>query len=226
MRNDMKNLRNLPIALLTIIGLAFMATPATARDYNYVSWKIGATQTDFENIKGIGTYSAETPNMTSFDDDVTAFSIAYGYHFSQAIPLRLEIELSIRSAADYSSNDLFVGTPTIDTIRSDINSHTLFANLYLDLLPDSSPVVPYIGGGGGIAWNVWENDDWNWWDDSETTSGFAWNVGGGVALKLNNHLMLDVSYRYVDFGEAELSDLLKIEDITANEVQLGLRLTF
>jgi len=146
--------------------------------------------------------------------------------------VRLEIELSLRSAADYSSNDLFVepiSYPQIDSINSDINSHTMFANLYFDLLPDSSPIVPYIGGGAGIAWHVWESDytsSWWDWDDSETSTSLAWNAGGGIALKLNNRLMIDLSYRYMDLGDAELPDLIKIEDITANEYKIGLRLTF
>lgn len=211
----------------TLLALTALTTPAAAQN-NYFSWKLGLSQMDAEDIKGIGSYASETVTQNTTDDDVTAFSIAYGHRFPESpLPLRMEIELSFRSDFDYnvSHPNLFDGSPAIDSLHSDINSHTLFANLYLDLLPNSS-IVPYVGAGAGFAYNIWDNDEWSWWDDSDTTTAFAWNISGGVAMKLNSKLMLDISYRYIDFGEAELENLLKINDLTTNEIMLGLRLTF
>ena len=221
----MKTTHKILLLVLPLILIAFFANPAAAQN-NYFSWKVGISEMEIENIEGIGSNASETVNKTSADDDVTAFSVAYGHRFTENIlPIRLEIELSFRTDFDYSATPIFSSTPGLGDISSDINSHTLFANLYIDLLQDS-PIIPYIGGGVGIAWNIWEDDYAWWWDDSETTTELAWNVGGGIALKLNRRLMLDVSYHYIDFGEAELSDLLKINELTTNEVRLGLRLNF
>ena len=221
----MKTTHKILLLVLPLILIAFFANPAAAQN-NYFSWKVGISEMEIENIEGIGSNASETVNKTSADDDVTAFSVAYGHRFTENIlPIRLEIELSFRTDFDYSATPIFSSAPGLGDISSDINSHTLFANLYIDLLQDS-PIIPYIGGGVGIAWNIWEDDYAWWWDDSETTTELAWNVGGGIALKLNRRLMLDVSYHYIDFGEAELSDLLKINELTTNEVRLGLRLNF
>ena len=208
----------------SVLGLAGTAQAQN----NYFAWKLGATDVEMENIVGDGSFTAYTPTVTEESGSVTAFSIAYGHRFAQGF-MRLEVELTLRGSVSYDADPVYTTTPPVDDpgyITSDINSHTLFANLYLDLLPNF-PVVPYVGGGVGIAWNVWEYDTLNtwWWDDTTTTTGVAWNVGGGIAFQLNRKLMLDLSYRYIDLGEAE-SEYLKIEDITANEYRLGLRLVF
>jgi opacity protein-like surface antigen len=209
----------------TILVLTALTTSAAAQD-NYFSWKIGTSQMTVDSISGLGTYSGDTMTKPSEDDDATAFSIAYGNKLNDGpLSLRMEIELTFRSALDYSADPLNVGgIAGFDDISSDINSHTLFANLYLDLFPKAK-LSPYVGGGVGLSWNVWDYGAW-WDDDSETTTGLAWNVGAGIAVKLNRKLTLDVSYRYVDFGEAEIAGKLKIDDITTNEVMLGLRLNF
>lgn len=207
----------------TLLVLTTLATPAAAQN-NYFSWKLGLSQMEADNIKGIGLYASETVTKNYTDDDVTVFSIAYGHRFPESpLPLRMEIELSFRGSLDYKADPIFTSAPGVGAINSDINSHTLFANLYLDLLPNS-PIIPYVGAGAGFAYNVWDYDTSTWWD-TETTTNLGWNVCGGVAMKLNRKLMLDISYRYIDFGEAE-AEFLKIEDITTSEIQLGLRLNF
>lgn len=220
----MKKKIQLTVLLLTLFSLPILTSSAAAMD-NYFTWKIGLSQMAIKNIHGNGTYAAETVNKTSADEDVTPFSLAYGNKLSDGpFPLRMEIELSFRSVLDYTTYDLFVGSPTIDFASSDLTSHTLFANLYLDLLPEAN-IVPYVSGGIGISRNSWESNV-AFIVGSETTTGLAWNIGGGIGMKLNRRLMLDLSYRYIDLGEAELPDLLKIDDLTTNEIMLGLRLNF
>lgn len=208
------------------IAVPLMTSAATAQN-NYFSWKIGTSQMELDNINGLDIHSTDTVANPTEEDDVTTFSVAYGHKSTDSVlPLRMEIELTLRGAVDYSSDPAFVGDPHLyGPISSDINSHTLFANLYLDLLPSGSSIVPYVGGGGGLVWNVWDFGSW-WEDDTETTTSLGWNVCGGVAFQLNRHLMIDASYRYVDFGDAEIPGVIEINDITANEAQLGLRLVF
>ena len=102
-------------------------------------------------------------------------------------------------------------------------------------------LVPYVGTGAGLAVNkisditVTGNNASGRLEGS-TKANFAWQVEGGIGIKLSETLMLDASYRYVDLGKFQ-SDLTILEtgnealeplkgDFKTHEVVLGLRYGF
>jgi opacity protein-like surface antigen len=64
-------------------------------------------------------------------------------------------------------------------------------------------------------------------DDSDTV--FAWQVGGGVGLRVNPHLLLDLGYRYFSALDPSFSDATGAEfdsEYNNHTVFLGARLDF
>ncbi|MBU0483302.1 MAG: outer membrane beta-barrel protein [Proteobacteria bacterium] len=216
----MKKTNRLLTFLMVFLVPALFATPAMAE--HYVAWKVGASLMEIDNVEGAGTYASETVSSSSAEDEVFVCSMAYGYNQK---PVRLEVEFSLRSAFDYSADYIFSSDTAVGSISSSVNSHTIFTNVYIDLLPQKD-IVPYVGGGIGISSNTWDWKTSGWWNDQESSNEFAWNVGGGVAIKLSSHLMFDLNYRYIDLGGVKISNKLRMDNITADEIKFGLRLQF
>ncbi len=102
-------------------------------------------------------------------------------------------------------------------------------------------ITPYIGGGVGFASidvlglkdvNVPNNSVFYAADHSQTN--FAWAVYGGLAYDVNQSLTIDLSYRYLDMGDARTGTVtafdnsssynsFQIEDISSQDVMLGVR---
>ena len=74
------------------------------------------------------------------------------------------------------------------------------------------------------------------------TVDFSWQLGAGLGVEVTENIIVDLSYRYVDLGEVEISRLYQTEDsgfvsssvlastpksdLTAHEVLIGLRYDF
>lgn len=101
---------------------------------------------------------------------------------------------------------------------------TGFANLYYDIA-DFDGIVPYVGGGVGVAHH--------WISDvklpvnagSGTHVSFAWNVQAGVAFAITETLMIDVGYRYTDLGKAKSGgeNPFQATNMVSHDVRIGLR---
>jgi len=119
------------------------------------------------------------------------------------------------------------------SIKSDVDSHTLFVNAYYDI-ETGTAFTPYVGGGIGAAWNHTDakgtaiatgaSENFN-----KTTANFAWNLAAGCSYDLTDNWKLSAGYRYLDLGKVEWGNdvlSLKSDDITAHEVTVGLRYQF
>lgn len=102
-------------------------------------------------------------------------------------------------------------------------------------------VTPYVGGGVGFASiSVLGLKDVNVpnggvaFAKDNTETNFAWAVYGGLAYNVTPAVIIDLSYRYTDLGDARsgirtafdnsgTAKGLEIEDITSNDVMLGVR---
>lgn len=76
----------------------------------------------------------------------------------------------------------------------------MLANLELRF-PNNSPLVPFIGGGPGMAFSsiTLNHDNLNGGSDvdgSDSTAVFAWHAYGGIRYKINEKMSIGVSYRY------------------------------
>lgn len=70
-------------------------------------------------------------------------------------------------------------------------------------LPNRSPIVPFVGGGPGVAISG-IGFDHDTLDNGATIDGyssdvvFAWQVYGGLRVKLNEEMSIGAAYRYFD----------------------------
>ena len=119
--------------------------------------------------------------------------------------------------------------------RMKVEAFTTLANVYLDL-GTWWGITPYVGAGAGISWN--RTGDYfsnallfpglQGADVNKAKWDFAWAAMGGLTFNLSPNLLMDVSYRYLNMGDAITpiasdNNQLTIRDMTAQEFRLGLR---
>ena len=101
--------------------------------------------------------------------------------------------------------------------------------------------VPYVGAGIGAAYH--QLDDVSFTGNTALTNrirgnndlALAWSLMAGVGYQISDRAVIDVGYRYIDLGQisSQRSDTggfvnpaVKIDDLTAHEVKVGLRYSF
>lgn len=223
-------------ALLLIALAALPAFAAGGGWAPYVEAKTGGAYEQIGSIKN--TTNVANPaavNKTSVDDVVGVVGAAAGVSLkSWGVPMRAEAEYAYHTNLAYNPNPTFIAAGVPTSLKSDVTSHTLFANLYYDF-ETGTAFTPYVGVGLGAAWNYTKSKGTviatgQSADYDRDTLNLAWNVGAGCAYTLSDNWKLTTGYRYVDLGKVvwgEKSDgQLTSKDITTHEVLLGLRYQF
>jgi opacity protein-like surface antigen len=135
---------------------------------------------------------------------------------------------------DYTAPMKYEGTvlTTKDTTAKISAASALF-NGYLDL-GTWYRVTPYIGAGAGAAYVT--ASDYSGpappftGDTTHKQWNFAWAVMAGFGYAIAPNLMVDVGYRYIDFGDARTNadalGAMTFRDVSAHEVRVGLRWSF
>ena len=136
-----------------------------------------------------------------------------------------------------------VFNPGTNEYTADIESWIGLANAYVDL-GTWACITPYIGGGVGFAnISVLGYKDVNVpnlsvaFGRDNTETNFAWAVYGGLAYDVTPSVTFDLSYRYTDLGDAHTGRVttfdgansnngLAINNITSNDLMLGVRWKF
>lgn len=219
--------------LAAVALIAVMALPGMAKaDANgfYIAPKF------LMSIQDSGDISRPYSDMTdeSYSQFTLGGALALGYDFwpQQMVPLRAELEFALRGNSEKSWDSMFDGYNV--STKGLWNNSTLLLNLYYDIQTDT-PFVPYIGAGAGLAFNYTEytvkgNGPGGYANTSasENFTNFAWNVGAGVAYKVNENFAVDVGYRFMMLGYNEVSkDGRTISNQPYNnEFMVGLRFTF
>jgi opacity protein-like surface antigen len=131
-------------------------------------------------------------------------------------------------------------TPIDDPLHTSIQTYTLMLNVYKDL-GNYNRFVPYIGAGIGLAIHdvdeVYFTGNPNLVNriEGDRDVSFAWSLMAGVGYQISDRAILDVGYRYIDMGSAQsgrvdsagfVNPAVRIDDIAAHEVKVGLRYHF
>jgi opacity protein-like surface antigen len=119
----------------------------------------------------------------------------------------------------------------------DVTAWSALANVYADL-GTYGGFTPYVGAGVGASYLVTSNykmDPAGTTPDDEGSWNFAWALMAGTSYSITDQLSLDVGYRYLNLGDARTGAIsdgnvanpqttrVKIDDIDAHEVRVGLR---
>ncbi|MDR0238862.1 MAG: outer membrane beta-barrel protein [Deltaproteobacteria bacterium] len=177
--------------------------------------------TNTGEINGSGGRASRTCNTVGG-------AIAAGFYLNRLdsrIPLRTEVEYAARGDVRASWDR------SIDTgmrqFKALFNVQTLQANVYWDI-DTGTAFKPFIGGGLGLSFIYADYMPEGRGSYSDSTTGFAWNAGAGVAYDINESITVDLAYRFAGFGHAEARtpNSTTRNYMTANEFLLGLRLHF
>jgi len=144
-------------------------------------------------------------NPTDSETDALSFDTSYalgavvGYGF-EAFPIRIEGELYYqRNDADkYTDKN---SGETGDDFDLGFENTGVMASLYYDFV-NSSDFTPYVGAGLGYSEVKTYGKDslasgTSQWSESKVDGkGLAWQISSGVSYRINEHFLLDLSYRY------------------------------
>jgi len=208
--------------LFMLTGVSFSdttsATASTTTKGPYISGQLGAaflTDSDLTNpaVPATGTIGFK-PGFVA--------NLAGGYNFGM---FRIEGEIG------YKINDIDKVSvcsgghcASAVTISGNASALTYLGNFYIDFV-NNSPVTPYISGGMGMATFYIKDfviDGTRISDNDDTV--FAYQVGAGVAYNINQHMAIDLKYRY--FATADLEFGTANYTIASHNVYCGFRYTF
>jgi len=194
--------------LLLASAACFAATTASAFEFNpYVAAKAKYVLARHE-VKATGSVEGKA----KLHDDIWGGSIAVGdtYNLLNG-DFRFEVEYT--KNADAKKEDVKIKTQAV-----------LF-NVYYDFdLKTTIPVKPYVGL--GIGWGRTEIEH------GVKESGASAQIGAGVNYQINEHLALDLGYRYMTYGDFDKeyrSGIVYVKEEykpRAHEILLGVRYAF
>lgn len=204
-----------------------------------------------------GLYNAlfDTTDIVEFLDpggfsSAPTFQVGIGYQFNDW--LRSDLTVQYRGAADFSALDryettddanpaTFDGTNDYSARKSEL---AMMANAYVDM-GTYMGVTPYIGAGLGASRNTISS----FTDVNVAAAGvaygathsewhLAWALHAGLGYQINDRVTLDLSYSYLNLGNAQSGDLIAYDgtntiynpmvfnDIRSHDIKLGLRYKF
>ncbi len=208
-------------AIITLALTLSLAVPALASTGMYGGIKfIDSYQTQWGGGSMSGTDSQNTVGL--------GFMAGYDFYATSDMPVRAEIEYSFRSNFKSEGNMNF-GSVNVQN-HLDYNLHTVLANVYYDFYNESA-FTPYVGGGIGIAFldgHAEVNHGGRQYSSEIDDTLFAWHVGAGVGVAINEYVTADLGYRYLGTSTAhgEIGGNEVKTDISAHEFSVGVRFGF
>lgn len=193
------------LASVAVAAATLAAAPGASAGSWYVNVAGGGTWLGDNAFSGVTTSTSQTTTLDFANDPNIGFvlSAAVGMHLNNVLQgLRVEGELA------YRENDVdaqWVSSTTgatLDALASDSgvaqyqhNAFSIMANAWYDF--QVAGLKPYVGG--GIGWADVEADgvyQGKTAGQSFSESGFAWQLGGGLHLPIDDKLTFGVGYRY------------------------------
>ncbi|MCL2389995.1 MAG: outer membrane beta-barrel protein [Endomicrobia bacterium] len=199
----------LTVALMSGFGAA-QAFAFDGKSDIYVTPKIIYGATFMKDAKYVET-SGGKDDLGNNRSSAFGGSLAVGYDLSEKVkaPVRAELEYSYSEAKAEASYKVEAVIPYFNDYKWSKRIQTLFLNAYYDI-NTGTKVTPYAGAGLGAGFIKTEAEAL--WDggavgnekiDLVTVTDFAWNIGLGLGYRINNNIILDIGYRFVDLGKAD-----------------------
>ncbi|MBR1605713.1 MAG: porin family protein [Alphaproteobacteria bacterium] len=232
--------------MLLLAGIATVAfsVHANACDWKpYISAKLTASQL---SVNTSGRYVGDgfiEKSLNSGDETQHVWGTSFAAGAASGA-IRTEIEWHRNTAARMSDTNSTINAilgNTVETGKAKIKTDALLLNAYYDFETDSA-FTPYVGAGIGYAKTKITQSRYVSWAlegfDKATNShtNFAWQIGAGIAYALNDHVSIDVGYRYIDYGKFNVKNYVDegwrdgirrtSYEVTENELYAGIRYSF
>ncbi|MGC5702624.1 porin family protein [Pseudomonas sp. NFXW11] len=201
---------SLRFALLPLLGLGIAhSSLATADDSGlYVSLLGGLNWVQAQDLR---QHSTDFVRMNYNQPMTSGYAADLALGWRSPIGLRPELALAYRkNSLDHFSNRIYDGNNKAPG-KGQESAGSLMANLWYDLpMPDGfSRIKPYVGGGlgytrlvikdlsaAGVSFGPTHRDD-----------VATWQLGAGVAVRLDEHWSASVDYRYLQTRDAHFGDI-------------------
>lgn len=196
----------------------------------------------FEIGSGISMNSGKEGNLSDLSSSNNKFknktsiplSASIGYRYSPNFRWDINVtylpQWDINLSGLDSESDRINLKSSISSLSSSINGYYDFDNL------SYSGIIPYITAGIGFSINKTSDSDYYINDlliakyAGTSTNNLLWKVGLGATHKINEHLFIDLSYKFVSLGTAKSKSGYKItedaEFSNANQFILGMGFNF
>lgn len=212
------------LSLCAVLAILILPGMASAEGGMYITPKFIDSLQNSGSVGGSDGLSSQTHNSLGG-------GIAVGLHMrnmtESSVPMRFEFEYATRGNTRSEWN---AGLNNRQDLKATWQVQTFQVNGYWDI-DTGSAFTPYVGAGLGAS-AIYESMTSGAANDrhtsSDTTMGFAWNVGAGVAYSFTESVAMDVGYRFAGFGNGSVKHRgSQVENyMTANEFMAGLRFSF
>lgn len=226
------------LASVAVAAATLAAAPGASAGDWYVNVAGGGNWLDDNSFLAITSSEDETTTLDFANDPRIGFvlSAAVGMHLNNLLQgLRAEGELAYREndvdAAWFSTTESLVSPSALEAdsgvVQYQHNAFSIMANVWYDF--QVVGLKPYVGG--GIGWADVEADgvyQGKSAGQSFSESGFAWQLGGGLHLPIDEKLTLGIGYRYFSGPDitipapSEVNPLSGSVDTKTHSVTVGL----
>lgn len=223
-------IKNRELAVIT--ALALLASTATVHAGSIKDDLPAPSPTHYFRVEaGIAISDTDTGSWSSpggedhewaFENDKSFYGgLAVGRNLMPGV--RADISFSANLGQDYDGCHIPRGRRSPRdcgqaTVSTSADTYLVMANIFVEPLQllghQSGAIRPFVTAAIGVAWN--DMDSWTRVNtgapnpvrvfEGDTSTEFAWAIGGGASIDLASVLgraaMLDVTYRYVNAGEA------------------------
>jgi opacity protein-like surface antigen len=232
-----------PVTSEPMVVPAPVASPACCDRGWYFEGFLGTTYMNVDHLANPAYSTADfTMHNTGFESSGFG-GLGVGYKLNRF--LRFDTTGEFRGKSTFHALDSYVGYgySGTDDYTATLKSWDWLANMYWDIACWNG-FTPYVGAGIGYARNyIGDYTDVNVpnlgvaYAKTHAEGSLAWALHAGVSYAVNDRVSLDLSYRYLNLGDA-ISDTiiaydgsgtatgLQFKDIDSQDMMLGVRWKF
>lgn len=221
-------MRNASIRSTLLIALIATSTPAMAGEMRpYLRAAIGADISGDATFRDADCSRTSPPALFGCEDGSDGNPIGADGDFGSSVMLeaaaglevtdylRLEAAFSYRPGFAFDGEANFLRAGSNQPVSGDVNQMGAMAFAYLSPLAAlgiESRLQPFIGAGAGVSRNEIGQMTYDFPDLRQprysvtpdgTNTDFAWSVTAGLSYEVSDRLLLDLAWRYSDFGTVQ-----------------------
>ena len=215
---------------LATLGAAFFITGTCAQAMPLHNVFVGmegsyafSNSVNFKPKNSAGYETSWARPEDPFDNDIGR-SPGYGLYVGYIFNPKISADISYNHRGKFSWKKWFDLPPNNTRQRKidKIVNSTLMLNIYYSPQFNDKVIKPYINAGIGASRNkVGKMDSITYpsWPvgpgaiEGKTTTSFAWQIGVGTDITINQHVALNAGYRLVDLGKMSTGSILRYDNV-------------